>query len=298
MAILVNSDTNLVLQGCCTRKGSLLLDHIIDYNSNLCAGVCYLNTSIKSQRGVPFFNNLGQAMLEFPFINASIVASSAYEVAENCMEALDHGIKLIIIATEFVPLRDMVLISIEAQKHAATVIGPNSAGIINPDIVLAGSMGGIHSLSVFKKGNVGIVSRSNGLVNEVAIVLKNTGLGVSTAIALGTEKILLYSFTDAYKHFMDDPETKSVVMIGGPGWHGEEEFASYYSTLTNPKPVIAFLVGHFIDDLTKGFYFGHLSNIKDETIHSVSHKKQKLESAGIQMVKFIQDIPTTIKSLT
>ena len=140
------------------------------------------------------------------------------------------------------------------------------------------------------------MSRSNGLVNEVAIVLKNTGLGVSTAVALGTEKILPTSFTDIYKHFAGDAETKAVVMIGGPGWHGEEEFASYYSTLQNPKPVIAFLAGHFIDDLTNGFYFGHLSTINDEIGHSVVKKKMMLETAGIQVVKFIQDIPTLIKS--
>ncbi len=295
MAILINNNTNMVLQGCCTRKGLLLLDHILDYNSNLCAGVCYLDSNLKAQRGIPFYPNLGQAITDFPFLNTSIIASGAYDVAENCLEALYHGIKLIIITIEFVPLRDMVLIADQAKKLSAVVIGPNSAGIINPDVVLAGSMGGIHSLSVFKKGSVGIMSRSNGMINELALVLKNSSLGVSTAVALGTEKIVLHSFIELYKLFAQDNETSHIVLIGGPGSHDEEAFAQYYASLENKKPVIAFLVGHFIDQLAGGFYFGHRSTIQGENGSSVSQKKKVLEASGIQVVKFIQDIPTFIK---
>jgi succinyl-CoA synthetase alpha subunit len=296
MAILINSDTNIVLQGSCTRKGFQLMDHMLDYNSNIVAGVCYLSQKGSDYRSVPIFSDLNHAMRDFPSINTAIIVSGAYQVLENCLEALENGIQLIVISTEFVPLKDIILIESQVSRYQAVVIGPNSTGIINPDVVLVGSMGGVHSLSVFKKGKIGVISRSNGLINEVSSVLKKAGLGISTAVSLGTEKILMYSFVDVYKHFEMDSQTDAVVIIGGPGWHGEEEFASYYTTLTNPKPVIAFLAGHFIDDLPSGFFFGHLSAIKGEGTLSVGYKRKMLADAGIRIARFLQDIPQLLIS--
>lgn len=294
MAILVNSETNIVLQGSCTRRGELLMNHMLDYNSNVCAGICYLNAKGVDYRGVPIYHHLEDATKDFSGINISIIASSAYQVMQNCFEALEIGIKLLIINTNFIPLKDVVSIAQEAEKYQAIILGPNSTGIINPDIVMVGSMGGIHSLSVFKKGSVGIISRSNGLLNEAAIVLKNCGMGVSTAVALGTEQILLTSYIDIYKKFAEDNETEVVVLLGGPGWHGEEEFAAYYSALKVKKPVIAFLAGSFIDELPTGFSFGHISSIRRKYGGSVAIKRRELEAAGIPTVSFIQDIPTMI----
>ena len=296
MAILINNETSIVLQGVCTRRGSLIMNHMLDYNSNVCAGVCYLKNKDIDFRGVPIYHHLQDAIKDFSGINISIIASGAYEVLQNCLEALESGIKIIIINTNFIPLKDVITIAQEAEKYNAIILGPNSTGIINPDIIMVGSMGGIHSLSVFKKGNVGIISRSNGLLNEASIVLKNCGMGVSTAVALGTEQILLSSFIDIYKHFQEDIETETVVLIGGPGWHGEEEFAEYYSNLSVKKPVIAFLAGSFIDELPSGFSFGHISSIRDKYSGSVAAKKQILEAAGIQIASFIQDIPTIINN--
>ena len=270
------------------------MDHMLDYNSNVLAGICYLNKKDIEFRGTPIYHHLQDAVKDFPGINISIIASGAYEVLQNCLEALESGIKFIIINTNFVPLRDVVTIAQEAEKYQAVIIGPNSTGIINPDIVMVGSMGGIHSLSVFKKGDVGIISRSNGLLNEASIVLKNCGMGVSTAVALGTEQMLLSSYIDIYKYFLKDDETHVVVLLGGPGWHGEEAFANYYSALTDKKPVIAFLAGSFIDELPSGFSFGHISSIRGRKRGSVGMKKQLLEAAGIQIASFIQDIPKII----
>ena len=270
------------------------MNHMLDYNSNVCAGVCYLNNKDFDFRGIPIYHHLEDAVKDFPGINISIITSGAYEVLQNCLEALESGIKLIIISTNYVPLKDVVLIAQEAEKYQATILGPNSTGIINPDVVMVGSMGGIHSLSVFKKGRVGIISRSNGLLNEASIVLKNYGMGVSTAVALGTERLLLTSYVDIYKIFEKDDETDVVVLIGGPGWHGEEEFAEFYATLTNKKPVIAFLAGSFIDELPSGFSFGHISSIRGKNRGSVGAKKKQLEESGIQTAEFIQDIPNMI----
>lgn len=294
MAILINSATNIVLQGCCTRRGELLMNHMLDYNSNVCAGICYLDKKGIEYRGVPIYHHLADAIKDFNGINISIIASGAYEVLQNCFEALEAGIKLVVINTNFIPLKDVVTIAQESEKYKATILGPNSTGIINPDIVMVGSMGGIHSLSVFKKGSVGIISRSNGLLNEASIVLKNNGLGVSTAVALGTEQILLSSYIDIYKEFLADSETEVVVLIGGPGWHGEEEFANYYAALKIKKPVIAFLAGSFIDDLPSGFSYGHVSSLMGNYNGSIELKKKLLEEAGIQTAAFIQDIPKMI----
>ena len=297
MAALVDSGSNIIVQGSCTRRGMMLMEHMLDYNTNLCAGVCYLNKKDIQVRGVPVYHHLADAVNDFPAINVSIIAGGPFEVYQNCMEALESGIRLIIIHTDLVPVKDAVLIAREATKYHAVVIGPDSAGIINPDVAMVGSMGGIHALSVYRKGTTGIISRSNGLINEASIVLKNAGMGVSTAVGLGTEKIMMSSFKDIYPYFENDEETRVILLIGGPGGRAEEEFVEFYSQRKNKKPVIAFLSGHFVDRLPAGYSFGHISALKGKGQGSIGGKARLMEKAGIKVAPFISDVPKMIKRM-
>jgi succinyl-CoA synthetase alpha subunit len=297
MAILINHNSSIVLQGACTRKGQLLLSDMLDYNSNVCAGVCYLNKNIKEVRGVTLYKHLAEALNDFSSINISIIASGSYDVLNHAIEAMEAGIKTVVIYSDSIPLKDVMLIRQEAVKHNATLIGPNSAGIINPDICMLGSMGGIHALSIFKHGNIGLISRSNGLIYELSIALKNNNIGISTAISIGTEKIPFSDYIDIYEHFVNDDETKLIILLGTAGSLLEEDFVDYYRNLKNLKPVIAFIAGRFVDDLKSGISFGHISSMIEGDRGKTKYKIEEMKKVGIYVSEFIQDIPKIIKDL-
>jgi len=297
MAILVNHNSSIVLQGACTRKGQLLLSDMLDYNSNVCAGVCYLNKNIKEVRGVTLYKHLAEALSDFPSINISIIASGSYDVLNHAIEAMEAGLKTIVIYSDSIPLKDVMLIRQEAAKHNAMLIGPNTAGIINPDICMLGSMGGIHALSIFKHGNIGLISRSNGLIYELSIALKNNKIGLSTAVSIGTEKIPFSDYIDIYEHFENDEETKLIILLGTAGSLLEEDFVNYYRDLKNPKPVIAFIAGRFVDDLKSGISFGHISSMIEGNRGKTTYKIEEMKKVGIHISEFIQDIPKIIKDL-
>ncbi len=297
MAILVNNSSSIVLQGACTRKGQLLLSDMLGYNSNLCAGVCYLNKNIKEVRNITMYKHLADVMLDFPSINISIIASGSYDVLNHAVEAMEAGIKIIVVYSEGIPLKDVMLIRQEAARHNTMLIGPNTAGIINPDICMIGSMGGIHALSIFRHGNIGLMSRSNGLIYELSIALKKNKLGISTAISIGTEKIPFSDFIDVYKHFEKDDETKVIIILGSAGSLLEEDFVKFYSKLINPKPVVAFVAGRFIDDLESGISFGHISSIVEGNKGKTKYKIDMMIESGIYISDYIQNIPLIIKDI-
>jgi succinyl-CoA synthetase alpha subunit len=177
------------------------------------------------------------------------------------------------------------------------LIGPNTAGVINPDICMLGSMGGIHALSIFKHGNIGLMSRSNGLIYELCIALMNYKLGISTAVSIGTEKIPFSDFVNIYKLFENDDETSIIILLGTAGSLLEEDFINYYSKLKNPKPIVAFIAGRFVDDLKSGISFGHISSIIEGNKGKKDYKIEQMQKVGIYVSEFIQDIPKIIKDL-
>jgi len=256
-----------------------------------------LNTNITEVRNITLYKHLANAMMDSPSINISIIASGSYDVLNHAIEAMEAGIKTIVIYSDSVPLKDVMLIRQEAAKHNAMLIGPNTAGIINPDIGMIGSMGGIHALSIFRHGSIGLISRSNGLIYELSIALKKNKLGISTAVSIGTEKIPFSDFIDVYKHFDNDDETKLVILLGSAGSLLEDDFVNYYSTLVNPKPVVAFIAGRFVDDLESGISFGHISSIVEGNKGKTKNKISKMKESGIYVSEFIQDIPLIIKDI-
>ncbi len=297
MAILIDENTSIIVQGVCTRKGQLLLADMLDYNSNVCAGVCYMQPSVSEIRGVPFYRHLADAVKDFSAINISLIASMAYDVLNHAVEAMEAGIKTIVIHTSNIPMKDVMLISQEAQKHQCLILGPDSAGLMNPDIAMVGSMGGIHALSIFKKGKYGVISRSNGLINELSIALKNNGLGISTALSLGSEKIPFSDYIDLFHFFEKDDETQAVILLGTAGGSMEESFAKYYKQSLNAKPVVAFIAGRFVDDLQTGMSFGHISSIVEGGRGKPKHKIEKLKNVGVEIVDFIIDIPKVLMDI-
>ena len=297
MGILIDRDTNIVLQGACTRRGRQLLDDMLNYNSVVAAGVCYRGSVPHAYRGVPFFRSLRRAVEEFPQIDVSVIEVPPYDVLSAAQEAMEAGIRLIVVHTSDVPIKDVILIRREAERWGALLLGPNSDGIVTADRAMAGSLGGDLALAIHRKGPIGIVSRSNGIVTELSTLLAKGGLGVSTIVALGTERILFSSFVDVLRLFAGDEETRGVLIFGEPGGTYEAEVAAWIASHGYPKPIVAYVAGGFIDDLPEGTILGHRGVVIERGLGSPTDKVRRLREAGVRVVDFLEEIPAVFREV-
>ncbi len=297
MGILLDRSTGIVLQGACTRRGEQLLDDMLNYNSVVAAGVCYRGGAMHPYRGVSFFPSLRRAVAEFPEINASVVAVPPYEVLGAVQEAMEAGIRLLLVHTADVPIKDVILIRREAERWGALLIGPNADGIVTADVAMAGSLGGDLALAIHRKGPIGIISRSNGIVTELSTLLAAEGLGVSTIVTLGTERILFSSFVDILPLFAEDEETRGVLLFGEPGGAYEAEAAAWIAARAYPKPIVAYIAGRFIDALPEGTILGHRGVVIERGLGSPTDKIRRLRDAGVQVVDFLEEIPAAFREV-
>ncbi len=297
MGILLDSETNIVLQGACTRRGWQLLEDMLNYSATVAAGVCYGGLKTKVYRGVPFFKSLKQAVETAPEINVSVIAVPPYEVLGAAQEAMEAGVRLIIVHTADVPIKDVILIRREAERLNSLLLGPNADGVITPDVCMAGSLGGVLALSIHRRGPIGVISRSNGIVNELSGLLAAGGLGVSTIVTLGTERILFSSFVDILRLFADDEETKGVLLFGEPGGAYEAEAADWIAAHGYAKPIVAYIAGKFIDNLAEGTILGHRGVVIERGLGSPTDKIRRLQSAGVRVVAFNEDIPAVFQEV-
>jgi len=270
---------------------------MLNYNSVVAAGVCYREPPLHASRGVPFFRSLRQALTEFPEINASVIAVSPYDVLGAAEEALEAGIPLIVVHTANVPVQDVILIRREAERRRALLLGPNADGIVTTDVAMAGSLGGSLALAIHRKGPIGIISRSNGIVNELSALLASGGLGVSTIVTLGTERILFSSFVDILRLFAEDEETRGVLLFGEPGGAYEAEAAEWIRNQGYPKPLVAYIAGRFIDALPEGTILGHRGVVIEHGLGSPADKIRRLREAGVHVVDFLEDIPDVFREV-
>jgi succinyl-CoA synthetase alpha subunit len=297
MGILLDQNTSIVLQGACTRRGQQLLDDMLNYNSVVAAGVCYRGPTMRVYRGVPFFRSLRQAVAEFPEINTSVIAVPPYDVLGAAQEAMECGVRLVVVHTADIPIKDVIRIRRDAERWGALLLGPNADGIVTADVAMAGSLGGTLALAIHHKGPIGIISRSNGIVNELSTLLKESGLGVSTIVTLGTERILFSSFVDILKLFASDDETHGVLLFGEPGGAYEAEAAEWIRKNGYSKPIVAYIAGRFIDDLPEGTILGHRGVVIERGLGSPSDKIRRLREAGVHVVDYVERIPAVFREV-
>jgi len=297
MGILLDRNTSIVLQGACTRRGQQLLEDMLNYNSVVAAGVCYRGKAMHAYRGVPFFRSFRRAVEEFPEINASVIAVPPYDVLGAAQEAMEAGVRLVVVHTADVPIKDVILIRREAERWGALLLGPNADGIVTADVAMAGSLGGSLALAIHRKGPIGIISRSNGIVNELSTLLAENGLGVSTIVTLGTERILFSSFVDILRRFAGDDETRGVLLFGEPGGAYEAEAAEWISSHGYPKPIVAYIAGKFIDDLPEGTILGHRGVVIERGLGSPTDKIRRLKEAGVRVVDYLEEIPVVFREV-
>jgi succinyl-CoA synthetase alpha subunit len=287
MSILVDKSSRVVVQGFTGKEGSFHASQMMEYGTNVVGGVTP-GKGGTTHLGLPVFDTVSDAV-KSAGANVSVIFVPPPFGADAIMEAADAGIQTIVCITEGIPVKDMVAVKNYIENKRTRLIGPNCPGIITPGEAKIGIMPGF----IHEKGVVGIVSRSGTLTYEAVDQLTREGLGQTTAIGIGGDPIVGTSTADAVKLFMDDPETKGIVLIGEIGGHMEAEAAHWLAHNLN-KPVVAFIAGA---TAPKGRTMGHAGAIVGGAEDTAEAKKELLRKAGVHVVDSPADIGKTMKKL-
>tara|TARA_B100001996_G_scaffold57149_1_gene40542 strand:- start:149 stop:1030 length:882 start_codon:yes stop_codon:yes gene_type:complete len=275
MSILVNKDSKIIVQGFTGSEGTFHASQMIEYGTNIVGGVTPGKGGQK-HLDKPVFNSVKEAVTKSK-ANTSIIFVPPAFAGDAIMEAAEAGIKVIVAITEGIPVADMIKANNYVKKMNAVLVGPNCPGVITPDEAKVGIMPGF----IFKKGNVGIISKSGTLTYEAADQVVSKGLGISTALGIGGDPIIGTTTCDALKLFISDPDTNCIVIIGEIGGQLEAEAARWLKEEGNSKPVVGFIAG---ETAPKGRTMGHAGAIvggKDDTAQA---KKKIMKSCGIHIV--------------
>ena len=289
MAILADVNTRVMVQGITGREAASFTKDMLDYGTQVVAGVTPAKLG-HQVHGVPVYDTVAQALAQHS-VEASIISVPPLMVREAALEALWHGIKLIVIVTERVPRRDVVEFLAVAREHNARVIGPNTLGLISPGMVKLGMAGGpVEDVrKAYTPGQVGILSRSGGMTTEIANLLSTAGIGQSTCISVGGDPVVGSNFLDLVPLFQDDPLTKAVTLFCEPGGVIEEELSRRVEEGEITIPVVAFIAGRFVDDMP-GMRFGHSATIVEGERGTTRAKIELFERAGIRVAHAFSDI--------
>tara|TARA_A200000159_G_scaffold130947_1_gene127864 strand:+ start:525 stop:1397 length:873 start_codon:yes stop_codon:yes gene_type:complete len=275
MSVLVNKASKIIVQGFTGSEGTFHAEQMISYGTQVVGGVTP-GKGGQTHLNKPVYNSVAEAVAKSGADTSIIFVPPAF-AADAIKEAADAGIKVIIAITEGIPVADMISVSDYIKNRNCTLVGPNCPGVITPDEAKVGIMPGF----VFKKGKVGIVSKSGTLTYEAADQVVREGLGVTTAIGIGGDPIIGTTTRDAVELFMNDAETEAIVIIGEIGGQLESDAAHWIKENGNKKPVIGFIAG---ETAPKGRTMGHAGAIvggKDDTAEA---KKEIMRSCGIHVV--------------
>ena len=275
MSVLVNKESKIIVQGFTGSEGTFHATKMIAYGTNVVGGVTP-GKGGQTQLEKPVFNTVAEAVDQVDADTSIIFVPPAF-AADAIMESVEAGIKVIITITEGIPVNDMTKAFQYVKAKGATLIGPNCPGVITPEEAKVGIMPGF----VFKKGKVGIVSKSGTLTYEASDQVVSQGLGISTAIGIGGDPIIGTTTKDAVELFMNDPETECIVMIGEIGGQLEADAAKWIKASGNKKPVVGFIAG---ETAPKGRTMGHAGAIVGGSEDTAEAKKRIMRECGIHVV--------------
>ena len=275
MSVLVYKVSKIIVQGFTGTEGSFHAKQMIAYGTQVVGGVTP-GKGGQTHLDKPVFNTVKDAV-DAVGADTSIIFVPPAFAADAIMEAADGGIQVIVTITEGIPVADMVKVSSYVKQRNARLIGPNCPGVITPEEAKVGIMPGF----VFKKGNVGIVSKSGTLTYEAADQVVKEGLGITTAIGIGGDPIIGTTTKDAVELLMNDEDTECIVMIGEIGGQLEADAARWVHEQGNPKPVVGFIAG---ETAPKGRTMGHAGAIVGGTEDTAEAKKQIMSECGIHVV--------------
>ncbi len=289
MAIIVNEDTRVIVQGITGNEGRFHTKLMLDYGTKIVAGVTPGKGGMDVY-GVPVYDSVEEAKQAHPEANTSIIFVPARFAADAVYEAIDAGIKTIVVITELIPVHDTLKFVNYAKSRGVTIIGPNCPGAITPGKAKVGIMPG----HIFTPGRVGIVSRSGTLTYEIAYAMTKAGIGQSTAVGIGGDPVVGTSFIEALMIFEEDPETDAIVLVGEIGGDMEERAAKLIADGKITKPAVAFIAGR---TAPPGKRMGHAGAIIMMGAGTAEGKIKALESVGVKVARTPMDIPGLLREV-
>lgn len=288
MSILANEKTRLVVQGITGHEGSFHAQAMLNYGTNIVAGVTPGKGGEWVLAGkIPVFDSVLSAV-EMTGADTSVIFVPARFAGDAILEAADAGIKLIVCITEGIPVKDMLSVRYMLEKQETCLLGPNTPGILSPPHTRVGIIPG----EITFPGNVGIVSRSGTLTYEVMHALKQSGIGTSTCLGIGGDPITGANFVDILSYFEEDSATDTVVLIGEIGGRAEERAAEYIANIMT-KPVVGFIAGRAAPAGTR---MGHAGAIIEGGVGTAADKVAALEEAGVKVAKTPAEISHLIQA--
>ena len=288
MAILVDNNTRLLVQGITGKHGSFHTGQAIEYGTNVVAGVTPGKGGGQSSHGTPMFDTVREAVAESG-ANASAIFVPPPFAADAILEAIDAEVELIVAITEGIPVRDMVAVQRALEDSNSRLVGPNCPGVITPGECKIGIMPG----HIHLPGKIGVLSRSGTLTYEAVGQLTGLGIGQSTCVGIGGDPIIGTTFLDVVQLFAEDSDTLGFVMIGEIGGSAEEEGAAWIGANTD-KPVVGFIAGQ---TAPPGRRMGHAGAIVSGGQGTASSKMEAMSAAGISVVESPSDIGVTMQRL-
>jgi succinyl-CoA synthetase alpha subunit len=298
MSILLSKDTTFIVQGITGREAVNLTKECLDYGSKIVGGVTPGRKG-REVHGVPVFDTVEQAVADHGGpIDGSVITVPPAFTKDAALEAIENGIKLIVIVTERIPRGDVAEMVELAEMRGARIIGPNCLGLIVPGVCKMGGIGGPakDAAKAYAPGPVGVMSRSGGMTTEISSSLTQAGLGVSTAVSIGGDAIIGSTYAELMPYFEADEQTQAIVIYTEPGGRMEAQLAEWVAEHDSRLPIVAFMAGKFMDDEEmKGMSFGHAGTIVEGVEDTATEKIARLEAAGIRVVERIDEIPNAVK---
>lgn len=295
MAILADRQTRILVQGITGREATTFTYESLQYGARIVAGVTP-GKGGSQVHGLPVFDSVAAALRAHP-CEATIISVQARFVRDAAWEALDNGLKLLVILTERIPRHDVAAILERAQAEGARLIGPNSLGIISPGQTRIGMGGGAADAvrRAYMPGPVGVISRSGGMMTEIANMLTLAGIGQSTCVSIGGDPLVGSTFLDLLPLYEADPQTQALALFCEPGGIMEEQLADHLARYGSRLSIVAFVAGRFTDR-NQGVRFGHAGAIVEGSRGSPASKIGKLREAGVQVAEKLSQLPTLLKA--
>jgi succinyl-CoA synthetase alpha subunit len=295
MSILIHRDTRFVVQGITGREAVNLTRENLDYGAKIVGGV----TPGRAGRdiyGVPVYDCVRDVIAKHGPVDGAVVCVPPGGTRDAVFEAIENGVRLIVVVTENVPRREVAQMVELAALRGARIIGPNCLGIISPDEAKMGGIGGpaANTRQAYRKGPIGIMSRSGGMTTEIASTLTVAGLGQSTCVSIGGDAIVGTTYAELMPLYEADPETKAIAIYSEPGGRMEAELAEWVRANRSRLPIVAFMAGRFMDEM-KGMRFGHAGTIVEGKEDTTAEKIARMEAAGISVAERIEEIPALIR---